>query len=170
MSSRMLHVLLALALALPAMQARAGDAPAGPLVQVFCGSSGGFAPPEVGDSIKDLQRALQRKDRTLRLVASPDQADLLLEVTGRQERGVGPARWETKSTRSGSSYKTTTRQVQDTVKVVSARLRAGSFALELEGTDVAFWGSAAGNLASQVEKWVKQNQEELLAHRVGERP
>jgi hypothetical protein len=135
----------------------------GPLVRVFCGGKGvgGFVTPDVGDSTKDLIKALGSKKKTLVLVADPKEADVQVLVTGREEQGTGQREYTTRSSRS----RTTTSSREKTVKVVFANVHVGKVKLDLSGTSGSFWSVAAGDLAGKIDKWIQQNSGQIFARR-----
>ena len=120
-------------------------------------TSGGFTDPnkERQDSMKDLTEALGKK-KNLRLVATQEQAAIVLEVI---ERGV----------REDSGTMTRLFGGKNEVKRVQVRLTTGDFVAELTGESAGggfavgrgVWKKAACKIADQVEKWVQENQAQL---------
>src|SRR5262249_21217580 len=110
-------------------------------IRVHCrgAGAGGFVTPEVGDSLKDLLRGRAGKKDVVRLVDSPDKADLVVTVQGRGYQETG--RRVYRSTRTRHSYRSTSSK--ETVKVVRASLEAGAYKLTIYGVDNSFWKSAA---------------------------
>jgi len=135
----------------------------GPLVRVFCGGkgAGGFVSPDVGDSTKDLIKALGSKKKTLLLVDDPKHADVQVLVTGREEQGTGQREYTTRSSRN----RTTTSSREKTVRVVFATLQVGKVKLDLNGASGSFWSLAAGDLAGKIDKWIKQNGAQIVGQR-----
>jgi hypothetical protein len=129
-------------------------------VYVRGAEAGGFVTPDVGDSVKDLNKALGGK-KVLRLVPASEEADLVVTVVSRGLQETGRRIYRSRSTRH--SYRSTSSK--ETVKVVRATLAAGGYKLPMFGVDDLWWGSAAGDLAGKIDKWVKGNYGQLLARR-----
>ena len=57
------------------------------LINVFVQSeNGGFTAPGAADSALDLQKSLRNKSKTLRVVDSESEADIIVRVDGRDSR------------------------------------------------------------------------------------
>ena len=50
-------------------------------------------------------------------------------------------------------------------QVVSATLITGDYSTEIVGANWWSWKAAAGQLANAIEKWVKENKEQVIARR-----
>jgi hypothetical protein len=140
------------------------------LVAVYCAAEqiDGFSAPGADDSAEDLRKSLADRDKTLRLVDSEADADIVVLVTGREEVSAGRTYdTQTYTTGEGKKKRTRTRTTssEKTVNTVYATLRAGAFELELEGTSPLRWRSAAGDVSKQVEDWVEENRDSIEARR-----
>ncbi len=116
----------------------------------------GFVQPDAKDSARDLTAALSGK-KSMRLVTDRAQADVWVRVDKRFRRGTGSA------IASGSGTTVGAAQVED--QVVSATLIVGDYTAELEGADWWSWKSAAGKLAKTIDKWIKENNEQIVSRR-----
>lgn len=153
--------LAACALLVPAAPLLAGDDyPVVMNVYVSGAESGGFMTPEVSESVKDVRKALDGK-KVLQVVDSPQSADLIVIVLGRDLPETGRRIYRSRHTRR--SYRSTSSK--EVYKAVRARLQAGSYQLRVSGYDNLWWGTAAKNLATRVEKWVKGNYGQMMARR-----
>jgi hypothetical protein len=139
------------------------------LINVHCQALGedGFVSKDVGDSTRDVAKALEGKKKTLRLVDDPSQADVVITVVDRAVEGTGEREYRTTTSRSKSGKRRTTRtsSKEKTVKVVYAELQAGKFTQKMTGVDSAFWSFAASNLARDIDSWLKENHEQIMALR-----
>jgi len=137
------------------------------LINVYCAGAGvdGFLSPDVGDSTKDVTKFLRGKKKTLRLVETEADADLIVTITGREVQGTGKKEYTTRSSGKGSSRKTTSSSKEKTVKVVFVTLQAGKYQMEMEGVDSGFWSAAAHQLAGKIDKWIKQNHAQIISRR-----
>lgn len=125
-------------------------------------TAGGFTDPdkERADSRKDLDEALRSKKKSLRVVATKEEAVIMLEVLGRDVRED-----------SGSYSKAF--GGKNEVKNVRVKLTAGEYSAELAGSSAGggfgggpgrgAWKKAAYKVADQIEKWVEANQAQLAA-------
>jgi hypothetical protein len=148
-----------LLLAAAAVQAK-DDYPSPMTVCVRGAGEGGFVTGDVADSVKDVQKKLDGR-KVVRLVDSPQAADLVLTVVGRGNAETGRTIYRSHS--SHHSYRSSS--TKETVKVVRAVLASGSYKLDMYGVDDVWWGSAANDLADKVEKWIKGNYDQLLGRR-----
>jgi hypothetical protein len=155
----LLMALAGLLLALPAVQAK-DDYPTPINVCVRGAGEDGFVAGEVADSVKDLQKHLDGK-KVLRLVSVAREADVVITILGRGNEETGRTTYRSRS--SGRHYSSTT--TKETVRVVHAVLKAGSFEQEMIGVDNIWWGLAAKDLAKKVEKWVQSNYGPILERR-----
>jgi len=120
----------------------------------------GFVAGEVADSVKDLQKHLDGK-KVLRLVDRARDAEVIVTVVGRDNELTGRSTYRSHS--SGHHYSSTT--TKETVRVVRAVLKAGSYEQEMYGVDNIWWGIAAKDLAKKVEKWVESNYGQIIDRR-----
>jgi hypothetical protein len=149
----------ALLLAAASLQAK-DEYPVRMNVHVRGAEVGGFVTPDVGDSVKDLNKSLDGK-KVLQLVPTADEADLVVTIVSRGLQETGRRIYRSSSTRH--SYRSTSSK--EMVKVVRATLVAGGYKLPMFGVDDLWWGSAAGDLAGKIDKWIKGNYGQLLARR-----
>ena len=154
-----LAVTCALFLAAAAAQAK-DDYPSPVRVCVRGAGEGGFVSADVGDSVKDLQKTLDGK-KVIDLVRDPREAEVVVIILGRGAEETGRETYHSHS--SGHSYSST--RTKETVRVVRAVLKAGSYELEMFGIDNVWWGLAAKDLGKKVEKWVKDNYDQILSRR-----
>jgi hypothetical protein len=117
----------------------------------------GFVDPDSKDSAKDLKQNL-RKKKSIRLVEDQAKADVWVRVERRYKQGNGgQVAVQTSPTTAVAAA------MED--QVVVATLIAGDYSTPLVGADWYSWGSAAGKLGGAIEKWVKENREQLIARR-----
>ena len=136
------------------------------LINVYVANGAdGFTTSGGGDSSLDLAKSLQHKDKTLRVVDSPSNSDLVVTVTSRNEfKELGNITTLSKKTEDGKRQTATTIPTQNTRRVVHAAIKAGDFETELQGESV-IWRAAADNLAGQIDHWIKQNYARLIEKR-----
>lgn len=144
-----------------------------PTVAVFLGpipSSEGFVAtaPGFDDSYRDLREEFRKNksfQQVIRLVDSPDEAELIIEITGRGLTDSG--------IRTGSATATSgTTAVGTSIPVLEKRLRArlavqsSDYRLEIDGAAglrrITFRNQAK-NVLQQVVDWVKANRSKLRA-------
>ena len=138
-------------------------------VYVFAVSApGGEAAVAAGraDSVKDLQAAL-RKSSSLSVVDDRAQADVAVEVVGRDDEETGETvSVTTSSPVSGAQHVDTTKPKDSVVRV---KVTAGSDTLNMQGSGggalTTRWRTAANNAAKAIERWIKTNHAKLLAAR-----
>jgi hypothetical protein len=146
----------------------AGDAKQPVSVLVRAGGGSGFSAPGVADSIKDLTNSLKGKKLVV-LTDDPATAEIVIEVLGRFKDYRG----ETYSTATAVNDSTATiRTTQKKSAVVAAKLIVGDYSLELIGEaggigkfGLGAWGDAANQIAKQIEGFIKENNERLVARR-----
>jgi hypothetical protein len=124
---------------------------------------GGFVDYESthrADSMVDITNALKKK-KALTLVASPELADLVVELlsrgseeTGETVRGIGIT--------AGRTFPVYRERLK-------FKMSAGDYSSEFvtgsDGRLVGKWKVAAGAAAKHIEDWVKKNQTLLIANR-----
>ena len=108
------------------------------------GASGEHTPEEQGrlDAVRDMRDALEKK-KGITLVNSRADANLLIEVLGREQRedpGGGPFGGKT-VTRMGDT-------------IIRLHLRSGDEESDLKGIGQGTWGRAAKDAADRVVKWI----------------
>jgi hypothetical protein len=122
-----------------------------PVFVKSAGTDGGFTDPSKNrqDSMKDLQKRLE-KSKVVRLVPSESEAVAIIEVLDR----------------------TTTRETnlwgRQNRSSVAVRLHAGDYSTEFSGESgskgvMTGYGAAAAKVADQVESWIRENRERLMA-------
>jgi hypothetical protein len=116
---------------------------------------GGFTDPDKGraDSVKDLLARL-KDSPTLRVVSSPDEAAILLEVLGREKKDGRSVLWGHKEE--------TNLAVQITAGDYTAQFTGASNSNKGWGV-AGNYGRAAGEVVKQLEVWTKSNQDKLQA-------
>jgi hypothetical protein len=130
----------------------------------------GFTAAGGGDSSLDLAKSLRGKTKTLTVVDSAANADVIVRITSRDTRKeVGSVTTYGNKSDDGKKSTKTTVANENTIRIVRATLKAGTFETDLEGQG-SFWRLAADNLAGQVDRWVKQNYARLLDKSVEKRP
>ena len=117
-------------------------------VYTATGASGEHSPEEQGrlDAVRDMREALEKK-KGITLVNSRADANLLIEVLGREQReesGGGPF-----------GGKTITR-MSDTI--IRLHLRSGDEESDLKGIGQGTWGRAAKDAADRVLKWIARRE------------
>jgi len=140
----------------------------------------GFVDPRTQDldhTVKDIREAvIKKKNAWLQIVETPEEADIILEVTSRKlvERAptVSSATTTTTYSKDGkTATSTTTGSSTEHDVVLNAVMRVGDYSNELTGVcdlGYMFGGSyrkAAQNLVSDLEKWVKANYARLQLKR-----
>lgn len=98
-------------------------------------------------------------------MATADQADITIEVLGRGARDTGMA-----TTYPGTRYNPGAKTYQNTVAALTVRLSSGAYSTDLTGSSTravgAVWRDAANAVASQIDRWVKDNHALLLKQRM----
>jgi hypothetical protein len=138
-------------------------------VYVFTATNpGGFVDPDQKqrtDSVEDLKRALGKKD-LVQVVDQKDSPDVTLEVLGRGDEETGTSSTTTSRGYYGIWGSTTSK---DTVAAVHVRLKAGNYSTLIEGRNdgriTNVWWTAANNAAKQIQRWIKENHDRLIALR-----
>jgi hypothetical protein len=107
----------------------------------------GFTAPDYQDrqdSIKDMLPGLvKEKDIQFRRVARAEDADVIIEVLGRERDPK-----------------------DDDLRTVHVRLTAGTYEQKVEGQDDDGWREAAGSATKQIRRWVYANYDQILQQRV----
>ena len=96
------------------------------------------------DSVADIREAL-RKKRNIRLVETPEEARLKIEVVGRNDATM----------RFGSNY---------LPFILLTHFTVENYSLPMTGTNFAFhpgWKGAAENLSRQIQEWIDKNRARL---------
>ncbi len=136
------------------------------LINVFVDAGAdGFTSAGGGDSARDLAKSLRGKDKTLRVVDSAAEADVVVYIRSREEKKkLGSIITNVNKSDDGKNTTTTTRPTEETTYIVHALIRAGDFQTDLDGEGMT-WRWAADRIAGRVESWVKQNSARLLEKR-----
>lgn len=115
------------------------------------------------DTVADLTERLAKNAR-FDIVKDAASADVTIEVVGRGRRETGEERTLTMRTPIGLVGRTE----PDETKAVTIVLRSGDYTKEFSAmNDQVFgaWKAIAGRLAKEIEKWVRANEQTLLARR-----
>lgn len=107
--------------------------------------SGAVSEDEQGrlDSVRDLQDALARRKSDFTLVSTADQAQVVVEVTNREER-------DTPQGGFGGASMTRFRET-----IVRLRVKSGDRQSDLKGIGQPSWKAAAKDAAERLEKWAR---------------
>jgi hypothetical protein len=138
-------------------------APAPPLIQdkipVFvraAGAASGFTDPsrDRQDSVKDVEKNI-RDSKVVRLVPTFDEAVIVLDVLNRETRREANGWTAFSGAKQNKSY-------------LTVKLTVGDFETELAGESgskgvLKGYGAAASNVVDQLDAWVKENRDRLLA-------
>jgi hypothetical protein len=108
------------------------------------------------DSLKDIKESIAKK-KSFRLVESPEEAIIRLEVVGRSDFRINPF--------SAQYFKDAMRDVSGPDIIIKTRLTASDYSLEITAKPSPIvrpgWRGAAENIARQVEEWVERNRQRL---------
>jgi hypothetical protein len=112
------------------------------------GASGEHTEEEQGrlDAVRDVREALEKK-KGITLVNSRGDANLLIEVVGREERvesGAGPFGGKS-VTRMGDT-------------IIRLHLKSGDEESDLKGLGQGTWGRAAKDAADRIVKWIARRE------------
>ncbi|AFL89879.1 hypothetical protein Terro_3666 [Terriglobus roseus DSM 18391] len=132
--------------------------------------SGDFAANGAGDSALDLRKALLGKSRTIRVVDSPSEAEVVVRIDSRNVRketaAVNTYANQSKDGRSGTATTVPTVRNVDELHVT---LLAGNSQIPLQTESALSWRLAAGDMASSIDHWVKENYAKLIVRRTEQR-
>jgi hypothetical protein len=112
------------------------------------GASGEHTPEEQGrlDAVRDMREALEKK-KGITLVNTREDANLLIEVLGREQRedhGGGPFGGKA-VTRMGDT-------------IIRLHLKSGDEESDLKGLGQGTWGRAAKDAADRIVKWIARRE------------
>ncbi|WP_058187344.1 hypothetical protein [Terracidiphilus gabretensis] len=140
------------------------------LIRVYVqAGSGEFAANGAEDSAGDLSRSLAGKSKTLRVVENPSDADIVLRIDSRNVRKeLSSVNTYTSKSDDGKKTTSTTSPTMQTINVLHATLLAGSSEIPMKAESSLSWRLASGNMASNVEKWARQNYAKLLERRASQ--
>lgn len=129
-------------------------------------NEGGFVDTDQkqrSDSVEDLKKELTR-EKLVQIVPQRELADIALEVLGRAAAATGTT---TTTTRGAYGVQNSTSQ-NNTMLTVQVGLKAGNYSTIIEGVDPSafkMWRVAMGDAIRQINKWIKDNREKLIARR-----
>jgi hypothetical protein len=104
------------------------------------------------DAVRDVREALAKK-KGITLVDDREQATLLIEVLGREQRDDGAGAFGGKSiTRMGDT-------------IIRLRVKAGDDESDLKGMGQGTWGRAAKDAADRILKWIARREPKRLTAR-----
>lgn len=138
------------------------------LIRVYVqAGNGDFAANGAGDSALDLRKALLSKSRTLVVVNSAAEADVVARVDSRNVRKETSAvnTYSNKSDDGKSTTKTTVPTVQ-TINELHVTLLVGNSEIPMQSESSLSWRFAAGDMASSIEHWTKENYTKLVERRL----
>ncbi|SEC47804.1 hypothetical protein [Terriglobus roseus] len=128
--------------------------------------SGDFAANGAGDSALDLRKALLGKSRTIRVVDSPAEAEVVVRIDSRNVRKeTASVNTYANQSKDGKSGTATTVPTIRNVNVLHVMLLAGNSQIPLETESALSWRLAAGDMASSIDHWVKENYAKLIERR-----
>ena len=126
------------------------------------------------DSLKDLQEAIAKKKDWLELAESTDDADIVIEVQDRLEVATGKVDTQTTSnvSKDGKRITSNTTSKPLTNYTLLTVMRVGDYEAPVHGevsSEYLFgaWRTAAGNVASEVERWAKDNHARITSRTPG---
>lgn len=97
------------------------------------------------EAVADMRDALKRK-KGITLVDRRDEANVLMEVTGRERREEPPGSFGGKSiTRMGDT-------------IIRLRVKSGAEETDLKGMGLGTWGRAANDAAERFLKWIARRE------------
>jgi hypothetical protein len=105
------------------------------------------------EAVTDVRDALRRK-KGITVVDDRAEANVLVEVTGRERREEPPGAFGGKSiTRMGDT-------------IIRLRVKSGGEETELKGMGLGTWGRAANDAAERFLKWIARREPKRAADRV----
>jgi hypothetical protein len=113
------------------------------------------------DALADVVKSLSKK-KALKVVTSPEAAQIQIEILGRAYEATGETGTSTyrrPQIAGGGVSSTTTQEKKNTVHAV---LTVGEYQIPIMGrTGTVLWREAANNAADKIDKWVKDNRSTL---------
>jgi len=160
---RMLGATAAIAVVMAAGLAQAEDKDLPPVAVYLVQPKAQFVDTELQqriDSTKDMRYAFSKK--LVRLVESPEEATIVLEVLGRTAQSTD----QRKVTRNAFGQLGSESMKE---KVVAVKLTVGDYSTQIDGHDAeneytvggSQWKVAAFNAVHQIENWIKKNRDKL---------
>lgn len=142
------------------------------LIRVYVqAGSGDFASNGAGDSALDLRKALMGKSRTLVVVESAGDADVVARIDSRKVRKeIAAVNTYTNKSDDGKSKTETTAPTTRSVNELHVTLLAGTSQIPLDSESTLSWRLAANDMASSIDHWVKENYAKLLDKRMRQEP
>jgi hypothetical protein len=139
------------------------------LIRVFVQTgSGDFAANGAGDSSLDMRKALLGKERTIRVVEAPAESDIVVRIDSRNvKKETASVNTVANQSKNGKTTTATTVPAVRITNVLHATIVAGDSQIPLESESLT-WRGAAGDMASSVDHWIKENYAKLIERRAGE--
>jgi hypothetical protein len=181
MICRMRYLILTLAVAI-AVSGSAVDAQNRPArkLRVYAytaGNASGFIDQKVKDrqdSLKDLREAIVKKKDWLELAESAEDADIVVEVVDRLVVATGKVDTQTTSnvSKDGKRITSNTTSTPLTNYTLRTVMRVADYEAPVNGevsSEYIFgvWRAAAGNVASSIERWAKDNHTRITSRTPG---
>jgi len=137
------------------------------LIRVYVqAGEGEFAANGASDSALDLKKALLGKSKTLMVVDSAADADVVARVDSRRVRKETAAiNTYANQSKDGKQTTVTTTPTTRHINELHVTLLVGNSEIPLDAESDLSWRLAAGDMASSIDKWVKQNSAKLLEKR-----
>lgn len=127
--------------------------------------SGDFAANGAGDSSLDVRKALLGKEKTLRVVEAPAESDIVVRIDSRNvKKETASVNTIANQSKNGKTTTATTVPAVRITNVLHATIVAGDSQIPLE-TESLSWRGAAGDMASSVDHWIKENYAKLIERR-----
>jgi hypothetical protein len=138
------------------------------LIRVYVqAGSGDFAANGAGDSALDLRKALLGKSRTLQVVDTASESDIVVRIDSRNERKeTSSVTTYANQSNNGKSATATTVPSTRTIDELHATIVVADSQIPLETESALSWRLAASDMASSVDHWVKENYARLIERRV----
>lgn len=137
------------------------------LIRVYVqAGEGEFAANGASDSALDLKKSLLGKSKTLTVVESAAEADVVARVDSRFTRKeVAAVNTYANTSKDGKQTTVTTAPQTRHINELHVTLLAGNSEIPLESESDLSWRFAASDMASSIDKWVKQNSAKLTERR-----
>lgn len=137
------------------------------LIRVYVqAGEGEFAANGASDSALDLKKSLLGKSKTLVVVESAADADVVARVDSRRTRKETAAvNTYANTSKDGKQTTVTTTPTTRHINELHVTLVVGNSEVPLDSESDLSWRLAAGDMASSIDKWVKQNSAKLMERR-----
>ena len=126
------------------------------------------------DSLKDLREAIVKKKDWLELAESAEDADIVVEVVDRLVVATGQVDTRTTSnvSKDGKTVTSNTKSTPLTNYTLRTVMRVADYEAPINGevsSEYIFgvWRAAAGNVASSIERWAKDNHARVTSRTPG---